>query len=389
MSETTENFGVEVPGRDVSFLDLVYALLKRWKLLCFGPLGAGLAALAFSYSLAPTYTATVQLITPQNQAGLSSLLGSMVGGGVAGALAGGLTGGLKNPADQWIGMLKSNTVRDALIEQYELRKRYNVKFMFEAREVLARASQIEVGKDGLIDIAVDDSSPEMAAALANSYVIELGKLSRAVSLTDAALRRKFFEEKFRESKEALARTGLALRGSGIEQGLVRLSPEASMQGLLALKAREIELSIKVDTLRGSLTEAAPELRQAIQELSSIQKQLAVQYAPPDDSMDSGYTEKYRDFKFAEALFELTAKQYELARVDEATSGAIIQVIDTAKIPEWKSSPRRGLMAVATSLIALFACISWIIVSVNLEFVIATEAGAQKIARIRQLFSRTK
>jgi uncharacterized protein involved in exopolysaccharide biosynthesis len=41
-----------------------------------------------------------------------------------------------------------------------------------------------------------------------------------------------------------------------------------------------------------------------------------------------------------------ARQYEIARADEARDGAVIQVVDAAQVPEWKSRPRRTVMGVA-------------------------------------------
>ena len=41
-----------------------------------------------------------------------------------------------------------------------------------------------------------------------------------------------------------------------------------------------------------------------------------------------YVSKYREFKYQETLFELFARQYELARVDESREGALIQVVDS-------------------------------------------------------------
>ena len=42
-----------------------------------------------------------------------------------------------------------------------------------------------------------------------------------------------------------------------------------------------------------------------------------------------YLTKYREFKYQETLFELFARQYEIARVDESREGALIQVVDPA------------------------------------------------------------
>jgi uncharacterized protein involved in exopolysaccharide biosynthesis len=53
-------------------------------------------------------------------------------------------------------------------------------------------------------------------------------------------------------------------------------------------------------------------------------------------------------KYAETLFEMLAKQYEAARLDEARTAAVIQVLDAAIEPDRKSSPKRGLIVLGAT-----------------------------------------
>jgi tyrosine-protein kinase Etk/Wzc len=101
--------------------------------------------------------------------------------------------GLRNPLDQWVSLLRSRTVADAMIERFQLRTRYEVEMMFEARKELAGNTRICGGKDNLITIEVDDHDPRVAAEMANAYVDELLNLSKTLAVTEAAQRRLFFE----------------------------------------------------------------------------------------------------------------------------------------------------------------------------------------------------
>jgi capsular polysaccharide biosynthesis protein len=47
------------------------------------------------------------------------------------------------------------------------------------------------------------------------------------------------------------------------------------------------------------------------------------------------------------------KQYEMARVDEAREGPLLQQIDVAQPPERKSKPKRALIVVLAGLAGLF------------------------------------
>jgi uncharacterized protein involved in exopolysaccharide biosynthesis len=56
------------------------------------------------------------------------------------------------------------------------------------------------------------------------------------------------------------------------------------------------------------------------------------------------------------MYELLAKQFELAKIDEANNGAVIQVVDKAQVPQWKSGPKRGLITVLGAFFGLVAAI---------------------------------
>ena len=61
----------------------------------------------------------------------------------------------------------------------------------------------------------------------------------------------------------------------------------------------------------------------------------------------------RDVKYYQMLYELLAKQYEMARLEEAKDGAVIQVLDQAIQPEKKFRPQRALIVFSAMFAALF------------------------------------
>ena len=67
----------------------------------------------------------------------------------------------------------------------------------------------------------------------------------------------------------------------------------------------------------------------------------------------------RDIKYYETLYELIAKQYEAARIDESKDSSLIQVLDTAVEPEIKTRPKRAVMVMVSALVAFFAAVLWI------------------------------
>jgi uncharacterized protein involved in exopolysaccharide biosynthesis len=81
----------------------------------------------------------------------------------------------------------------------------------------------------------------------------------------------------------------------------------------------------------------------------------------DSAGGPDYISKYREFKYQETLFELFARQYEVARVDESREGALIQVVDTANLPEKKSRPKRLLLSASAGLLALLVTAAVLVV----------------------------
>ncbi len=374
---------------EVSLLDLLQVVADNLRLLVLAPLAAGLIALGISFAIAPTFTATTRFMPPQQQrSGAAAMLAGL---GALGGLAS-AAGGIKNPADQYVSFLKSRSVQDALIDRFKLTERYETKFREDARKTLDANVQIASGKDGLITIDASDTEPQFAAQLANAHIEELGKLMNRLAVTEAQQRRLFFEKQLSNAKDNLVKAEQVLKTSGVSSSALKASPVAAVEGLAKLKAGITAQEIKLASMRGYLTESAPDFKQAQTELSAMRGQMAraekeEPAAPGANSGDSDYITKYRDFKYFETLFELFAKQYEMARVDESREGAVIQVVDAAQPPERKSKPKKALIAMMTTLAVGFALLLFIFVRQALRGAAQTPESAEKMSRLGQAFRR--
>ena len=372
---------VQLPEDDeISLLDLLQTIVDNLRLLVLGPLAVGIAALGISFLVPPTYTAKTQFLPPQQQqsaaAGLLQSLGNL--GGLAGAAA-----GLKNPADQYVAYMKSNAVEDALIERFKLLERYDEEYKQDARKVLEKNARIASGKDGLISVEFDDKDPKFAAEVANAYVEELRTVLGRLAVTEAQQRRLFFEKQLFKAKENLTASEQALKATGISDSVLKSNPATAVAGIAALKAQITAQEVKVGAMRGYLAETAPDFRQAMTELANLRAQLAKQ-DKADDGNGAGqgdYISRYRDFKYHETLFELFAKQYELARVDEAREGAVIQVLDVAQPPEKKAKPKKALVAIIATLAAGFVLLLFVLVRQSLRHGAKDQETAGKLAQL--------
>jgi uncharacterized protein involved in exopolysaccharide biosynthesis len=281
-------------------------------------------------------------------------------------------------------------VQDALIDRFQLTERYDQKFKQDTRLVLEKNVLITAGKDGLITIDVDDKDAQFSAQLANAHIEELGKLLNRLAVTEAQQRRVFFEKQLGNAKDNLVKAEQALKASGVNSSALKASPVAAVEGLARLKATITAQEIKLASMRGYLTESAPDFKQAQTELSAMRGQMArAEREEPASAGDSDYIAKFRDFKYHETLFELFAKQYEMARVDESREGAIIQVVDTAVAPERKSKPKKALIALVAVLATGFAMLLFVFIRQAWRNARANPATAERLSTIKASFRQRR
>lgn len=366
---------------EISLLDLLQTIVDNLRLLILGPLVVGLAALGISFAVPPTFTATVKFLPPQQQqSAAASMLASLGGlGGLAGAAA-----GLKNPSDQYLAFMKSNSVQDALIERFKLDERYQAKFKEDARAALTGSTRATSGKDGLITVQIDDKDPKFAAELANAHVDELQKLLARLAVTEAQQRRAFFEKQLGQVKEKFTEAEQALRATGVSSSVLKSNPTSALAAVAGLKAQVTAQEVKVGAMRGYLADTAPDFKQAMTELANLRAQLAKQEKdePAATAGQGDYVAKFREFKYQETLFELFAKQFEMAKVDESREGAVIQVLDAAQPPERKSKPKKALIAIIATLAAGFALLLFVFIRQALRNANQDPESAQKLSALQ-------
>jgi uncharacterized protein involved in exopolysaccharide biosynthesis len=346
------------PG-EVRILDLLIVLSRRKRLILSAALTAALLSAAVSLLLPNRYTATTTTtILPPQQS--QSLTASMIGQlGALGPMAAMAQKdlGLKNPNDLYVGMLRSRTAEDGLIRRFDLLRIYHDRKMSDARRDLERASSIAVGKEGFVTISVEDKGRSRAPQIANAYVDELRQLTQDLAVTEAGQRRLFFERQLELAKNNLASAEQALKETEQKTGLIQLDGQAKaiIDSVVKLRALIAAKEVELQGMRLFSTEQNPDVKLGEEQLSGLRTQLALlerqSGGPGDVQVPAGsvpeaglqYVRKLRDLKYSETIFEMLAKQYEAARLDEAKTAAVIQVLDPAIEPDRKSSPKRGLI----------------------------------------------
>lgn len=364
------NPNVESSDGNVGFLDLMIILAKHKKKVLGLPIAAALIAGCISFALPNVYRGNAKLLPPQqNQSGAAALLSQL--GGAAGLAAG--VAGIKNPNDVYVAILKSRTVADRIIGRFKLKQVYDTDSDERARKRLEDDTTIVPGKEGLITIEVEARSRELSSALTNAYVDELMKMTRELAITEAGQRRIFFERQLELSKNNLANAEIALKKGLDTEGVVSVDNQsrAIVETMGRLRAQISAKEIQLNSLKAFVTPTHPEYRHTEEELASLRSELSrletgesTKLAPNGKDADNtkqaglGNIKLLRDVKYYQMLYELLAKQYEVARLDEAKDPSVVQILDSAVLPEKKVKPRRTIIVLLTSIVALFMGIGW-------------------------------
>ena len=358
----------------IGLTELLTWLGEGKRLIALVTLAAALVALVVALLLPTVYTARATMLAPgsQQQSGSAAVLVAL---GSLGAIGG--TPGTKSPDELYVALLKSDSVERALVERFDLRRRYEVDSYEALRKVLPRYLHISSDKkSGLISVEVDDESPKFAADLANAHADEVTKLLGRLAVSEAQLRRVFFENQLREAKESLVKAEQALQSVQEKSGVIVLDKqaEALIGGAAQLRAQITQREVELKVLRTAATEQNPDVMRLTSELRALRGELArmesSQGAATGSAVDIpvgripgaaiDYVRARRELKFQETMLESMVRQYEVAKLDEAKEGPTLQQVDIAMPPDHKSKPARMLIVLTSALAALLTASAFVV-----------------------------
>lgn len=297
LRELTPSPAPYVVEDQLTFLDFLIIIAQRKKLIAMITAICLASGVAIAFLLPEQYAATVIILPPQANASVDTMPASQVAsteavtnkkGSKASSVRSSQNLNEKNLNDMYVAILRSRSVEDAVIQRYGLMAQYHKNYLVEARKALEAHTKIDgSNRDGLIRLEFSDRSPARAAEIANGYVEQFRDFSKHLAITEASQRRVLFETQLEKTKIDLENADEALKRTQSAPGTVQVDSRARANG--------------------------PE-----------------------------YVRRLRDVKYYEAIFDVLARQLELARLDEAKEGAF-QIVDPAVPPEKKSFPKRGVI----------------------------------------------
>ena len=357
---------------EINLLDLLLVLLKRKWLIFWITFLAIVFSVCYSLYLPEKFTATARILPPQQQkSGISSLLSQA--GGAFGGLASGLLGGGQSSSDVYVGIMKSRTVADVLINKFDLKKLWEAEYIDPVYKSLSGITKINVSKDtGIISVSVEEEDPQRAADMANTYISALDQINRTVLVTEGQRKRVFLEERLEKAKKDLINAETGLQAFQEKYNLVSINEQAkaSIEGAATLKGEIIAAQTEFEVLKKFGTEKQNEAIMLKSKIEELRKQLAkIESGNPEKDADNFYipfkelpdlgmrlARLMREAKIQEQVFELLTSQFEMAKIEEAKDMNTIQVLDEAVPPDRKSSPKRSMIVILSTIVGFFIAV---------------------------------
>lgn len=295
---------------------------------------------------------------------------------------------MKTSGDLFVGVLKSETVQNALVNKFDLRKVYGNKRWEDARKKLENRTDVTTDrKSGIITIKVSDHSRERAAAMGREYVEQLNRVVISLDTSSAHRERVFLESRLKEVQQDLENAEknfgeFASKNTALdvkEQGRAMIGAAGELEGELIAAETELEglrqiytsNNVRVRSLEARIAEYKRQLQKMGGQPGGESSEASENNGGGQNSdvvppirqlpiLGVAWADLYRKTKVEETVFEILTKQYEMARVEEVREVPNVKVLDVAAIPERKSFPPRLMLMVLGTLIVSGLATCWVL-----------------------------
>jgi capsule polysaccharide export protein KpsE/RkpR len=349
-------------------------------------LGAAVAGVLYWLVAPKWYRSAVTVVAARSQrpsGGLAALLGSDPG-----AVAGGLFEGVGGADVQRIAaVLQSVGVADAVIEKFDLRKRYDEKYQETTREALWRHCDVKVlAKPGLVQFSCEDKDPKFVQGML-AYFAEYGnQVFRRVGVSSASEEVRFLEKRVGELREQADAAAVRMRAFQETYHIVDLDTQAKavVSAIAALNSQQISKELELEYARTFSAREEPSLKQLESQLSVMGHKVrsleetpagapaaADAPAPAKPARKGGmfppalevpklraeYENLFRDRRVAEATLIFALERLEGAKANEARDTSTFLVLDPPALPTRHARPRGSIVLTIAVVLGLVGALA--------------------------------
>lgn len=328
---------------------------RRRPLSLFVGLVAVLAAVV-SLLLPKWFTAQSTILPPTEGGDTFGLMGALIENTTLSRL------GLftsTTPSDMYVEILKSRSLRESLITEFDLQRLYHRKGMDRTLKELELHVRVATTPSGVVTVRVEDSDPQRAAAMTNHLVDGLDRFNRESMNTRAKRTREFLEGRLVDARSSMARAESTLTVYEQRNKIVA-STEATAVGAMAEAiSQKLSLGVRRAYMASYTREGSAPLRQLDAEIAAMDRELAKL-----PSLKQEGSRLALDAEIQRRVFTLLTAQYEDMRVQETRDTPTLTVLDRARAPEMRSRPRRALIVLIATFTAVLLGMAWVAYSMR-------------------------
>jgi tyrosine-protein kinase Etk/Wzc len=242
------------------------------------------------------------------------------------------------------------------------------------REELRQRTSVDIRDEGVIVIAVQDSSPERATALIDAYIHCIDSLLIEFTIEHASGRKQYLELEVARRKRRITAADSALRAFLDEHGVFEIEQQtrAAIEVAARLEARMRLVWLEKEMLGMTLRPGSPELERAKRMLEKLEDEITAVH-------EGGHTELFPPLseipdlasEYLRLFGELKVQEFALAYIrlkleDEVIlvnrDVSVIRIIDPPFVPQRRAWPKRSqIVLVSTLAIFFWVCFGLIVV----------------------------
>ncbi len=383
---------MNTPKKEIDIIDLLTALhAGRW-LIIGGTLAICVLAGGLSFLLPKEYEATVQILPPREKKesfGFSSLLSSL-------PIPAFRLGERGTPSDISLATIRSLTARRRMVEKFGLMQRYEARTLTDAIEVLADKTTAAMTEEGMLGVSVLDKDPQMAADMANYYIVLLDSTNKRFSHKTASDRLDFTREILQEEDKRLDDKMKRLEEFQSEHNAISIEDQARAAILTATSMHTAAMELAIERQRLILSGLGPnhdKVKQLEREINLRQVTIAFLrdgLKPADNTMLQnkalqlqldenlflplnqipGVAQEYanleKDVLVQTSLLLVLLQQEAQSLIEAKDATSTVQILDPATPPEIKAKPQRLLIVFIAGLLSLIASVSYVLGAVYMR-----------------------
>jgi tyrosine-protein kinase Etk/Wzc len=379
----------DAAGKPIDLMVVLSAFIRRWPFIAAMGVGGGLLALTVAFLLTPKFASKAVFLPPaEHVSALENPLAALI----------------KTPSTSiYSGLLLSDTVLGDVVEHSNLQKVFKSKDNQDARVALRRITQVSADTSGFVSIEVTDKDPKLAQQIAANFLSALARLNDRMSISAAAQQRRVYQNELQHEKDELENAEIELEKAQEASGVV-LPQSQTQAGLLAIDTLRAEIRAQQVRLTGLVqaeTDQAPDVVRLRSQIEALEAQLhrletgtqgtagGALTASKAPEVNLEFVRLEREVKYHQTLFDVMAKQFENAKMEETSAAPGVQVVDYPEVPIRKSWPPRSLFALGGGFLGVFFSLVLILVKKKWNLLRSDARGMHPLAMLRDAWTHTQ